>query len=248
MHIYNKEKGFSLIEIIVAAGLISFLSLVIATLISDQRSAIVGLEDQLTKIQTIRSIEDILRNTSSCQNSLQGVSIPAALNAKVNLANFKDNLNNVFLSSNTNNNNLRVGQMSLTNISIGAPNSTGTIQLEVPFSRIRPGMGLKEFRTYTTVLTVDVDGAYNITSCSGLSVGVSNFSCSMPGSGNNTCVLGPPSAFKFCYMTGIEAADPGTLSGLSCYVMIDAGNYVIRITGDSTGSGVTCNAQCVGDL
>ncbi|MGH1468032.1 MAG: type IV pilus modification PilV family protein [Bdellovibrionales bacterium] len=161
----KSQKGFALIQVIIAASILSVLALAVADLISSQRSAVSALEDQLEKIQLIRNIETVLKDGLSCQLSLENTTIGAA-GVSTEVPFLKDNTGTTLYQSSTVSQNLLVGQITVTNDSVPGHSSSGFITLEVPIRRVRTGGGPQDLRPYRAKLAVTVDSSSRVTNCS----------------------------------------------------------------------------------
>ncbi len=162
----RNEKGFALIQVIVAAAIGSVLSLAMTNLILEQRISIAYLEDKLEKIQLIRNFETILKDKMSCQKTLEGVRVGSSSTQKINVNGLKDNSGNVVYESNSIIGRLAVGQISITNESVPGPSSSGFINIIMPVSRTRQGEGPSVFKPLEFKLNVTISASRVITSCS----------------------------------------------------------------------------------
>lgn len=158
-----KSKGFSMIELIVATTILSFLSLSIATLMLEQKKSISLLEDQLQKVELVRNLETILRNGLACQQTLSGVVIPVS--GTTNVTDLKDNSGAIIYSSNTDNQKLRIGQITVANSSVPGPSSSGFVDIQIPISSLFRGLA---FKSIQMKVNVTVDAGRAVTSCSGM--------------------------------------------------------------------------------
>lgn len=201
----NNQKGFSLIQVMVAGTIMSLLSLSMASLIADQRTATAQLEDQLEKVQLIRSIESVLGDSLSCQNSLSGVSIPAN-GGSVNVPSLRDTVGNALVSSNAVEGNLMVGQIILRNSSVGSGVSSGFVDIMVPISRVRKGGGPAEMKPIETRVNVSVNAARNVVGCTGNSVNfnVLNAGVIPPSTPQTGVALAAAQPGVICFLAGVD--------------------------------------------
>ena len=159
----NTESGFSIIEVILAATIMSGLSLVFGTMIVQQRQAAIQLEDQLARLQLTRNVESMLVESMACQISLLGVVIPVSGSTDISV--LKDKLGHPIVASNSVTDNLKVGQISVTNVTVPSPSASGIVEVVLPIQRARSSFGVVDLRPISTKMRVTVDGMRQVTSC-----------------------------------------------------------------------------------
>lgn len=155
--------GFALIEVIVAATIMAFISLAIGTMILNQQQSSIYIEDQLEKIQLVRNFESILDDGTYCQQTLNGTFIPAA--GSTNIPSLKDATGTDVYVSNTVEGNLNIGQIQVSNDTVPGPSSSGFIDVTIPITRVRSGGGPKELKPVVYKVKVTVDAAQLVTRC-----------------------------------------------------------------------------------
>ncbi len=169
----KNEKGFVLIQVMIAATVFSVLALAMMNLISEQRDATAYLEDQLEKIQLMRVFETILKDGIACQNTLGPIQLPRT--RAVDIASLKDNSGADVFQSNQPYNHLLIGQVRVTNDTVPGPSSSGFVDIEMPISRIRTGGGPAHLKSLQFKLGVTVDATRRITSCSAAGSGTIDY-------------------------------------------------------------------------
>lgn len=160
----NNQKGFSLIEALIVAAVMATVAITMGTLLIEQRKATAFLEDKVEKIQMTRTIESLLLNNVSCDLNFQGLALPS-VGSTLKIGSFKDSSGANIYQSNSVQNFINIGQLELRNVSISAPNTTGTVAFLFPMTRVRSGGGPSTFGTYTSLVSVRVDAANKIISC-----------------------------------------------------------------------------------
>lgn len=230
----RNEKGFIMIQVIIVAVIISFLSLVMGSLILQQRMATGYLEDQLERLQAIRYLEAIIVDNLACQLTFQGMAVPAG-NNYLNVNELKDRNGNLAYESNSIVNKLNIGQMRIQNESVLAPNSTGYIEIEVPFSRTRLGGGPEDFRSFKSKVLVTVDAASRVTTCSSSKINLQQYMTAIGGDKDETTFLscGPGESPISCGIDKMEETDEDSLN---CYLDIINTRCVFRR--DRSGNGI----------
>lgn len=161
----NESLGFSIIELVVVVAIGSFISLGLMQMLSHQMRSIVMLKDQLEATELKQTLQSILRNNTSCINTLGGINI-GPVNTIRNIAEIKNNLDNTVYSSNSPTENLNIHQITLTNLSVGAPSTSGQAELSLPITRTR-ALTAQELPNIRVGVNVTVNAAGVITSCSG---------------------------------------------------------------------------------
>jgi prepilin-type N-terminal cleavage/methylation domain-containing protein len=168
----TKPNGFTLIEVIISVTLLSFVSLLFADFLFQQKKSIFELEDQLEKVEIVRNLETVFRNGLACQQTIAGAIVPAV--GSTNITDIKDNSGAVLYSSNTIVNNLTLGQITLTNDTVPGPSSSGFVDISIPVMRTRPGT---YFRNIDMKINVTVNAARAVTSCSSTASLAGYYSC-----------------------------------------------------------------------
>lgn len=165
------EKGFSLLQVVISATILSLISSVFANLILSQKKHSIYLEDQVERMQLVRNFETILGDVNSCGQSLNGILIRNQ-NERVSLARLSDQGGSSIFQSNSQINNLTIGQIEIENKTVLGPNSAGFVDVIIPITRVRSGGGAKQFRNSVIKLNVIVDAAKRVVGCQN-----ENFSC-----------------------------------------------------------------------
>ena len=195
----HRQAGFSLIEVLIAAGVLSVLSLAMANLVAQQRKSTAYLERQLAKVQLIRNIETILKDGISCQNTLVGTTLPAVGNS-VNIGSLRDNGGAIIYRSNHIYNRLQLGQIEVKNATVSTHSSTGFVDMIVPI-KLASAEGPKALRPGVFRISVSVDSSNIVSGCSGTDFGfVEDFECSLTSTNISfeTCTVQSDVDTKFC--------------------------------------------------
>lgn len=158
----NQEFGFSLIEVVIVASLMSVLALGAATMINQQSLSVNFLQDKLSRVNMERELTDLLSDSSLCQSTFQGLRpsrAPASLNA------LNGDGGTSFLSQNSAKEGVVVNRISYRNIDLTPPATTGRFELQIDLSRERKGGGPQEMRPILRRVHANIDGSGTITSC-----------------------------------------------------------------------------------
>lgn len=161
----RNQSGMTLIQVMVAATVMSILGFYVSDLILSQTQMVVYLEDQLEKVEIDRNFESILKNHDSCQNTLQGTQLSVSSNTSQPVAGLRDGSGNFIYESNKESGKLALGQMVVVNESVTTPASSGFVNLVLPVSRTRKGQGVSQFRSLEHRVSVVVDNNMRVTSC-----------------------------------------------------------------------------------
>lgn len=159
------QKGFTIIELVIAASIASFLSLAIASMMVQQQKSNIYISDQLKKNDFDRIVQQMMAENPSCNRTLAGTIIPPGPGRTVNVPALRESNGTVVYRSNSVSDFLQIGQMSVENISVTARPGVGSVRFRVPVERQRDGGGPKEFRPFQTTVRVTVNAAGNITAC-----------------------------------------------------------------------------------
>ncbi|MCM2323959.1 MAG: prepilin-type N-terminal cleavage/methylation domain-containing protein [Oligoflexia bacterium] len=159
MGIQRGEKGFTLIEVLIAGGLLLTLAMAGTSIIVRQTANITYLEDRMSKADLEREILYLLDSPQACVNSLAGRHI--LLGAKG--VELKDQSGTVrFSASGTTARYdfLKITALEVRNKSIAAASQSGVAEVAVTFERLRKGGGpAGPFHLAVPVLaTLDVAG------------------------------------------------------------------------------------------
>lgn len=129
MRIIRKNNGFSLIQVVVASGIVSIISLVVAQMIIDSNKAVKSAQDKIDQLVTYSIIRDSIARESSCKTAMAGntfIGNKTGVSQDISLTMsdgtvFKKN-------SKIPNTNLKFKSLTLTPLSLGvsgtAPNTT----------------------------------------------------------------------------------------------------------------------------
>ena len=104
------RNGFALLEVVIAAGIMSVLSLAMGKLIADNIGANFQLSDQLEKVQIIRNLETVLKDGVACKKTLGNENV-GVKGSEHNISTLNDNLGSVIYSSNSEQGSLYIGQI-----------------------------------------------------------------------------------------------------------------------------------------
>jgi len=237
----NKESGFTLIGVMVAAGVASIISVAISQLILQQSSSISYLEDRLSKISLDNELKINFSYADTCKNTLNGKDILA----DQSLTTIFDTHNNPIISSTAGNyDNIKVKNIRLENVDVPtAPVETGVMKLVIEIERLRGPASSKDVKSLEYDLLVRTDSSSQIDDCtlmtpSGLA--------SLSGSGA-ACGKSPEDTYKpppCAYPTGSPLCP--TAGGTDEY---DHGDYYSKIVNAGREDGhpwnITSHYKCV---
>jgi|GEM_PF-4006154 len=163
------EKGFSLIEVIMAMTIMAVVSLGFLNMIEGQLQAIAYMEDKMEKVEIERQVRQFISNTANCSSNIKqkitannntSYKIQALTPAPTAL---KPNPPAAF-STDEMIGKLQIGQISFKNKDIAVPNSSGVITLIVPINR-QSDQGLTEYAPVEIELNATVDNNFQISGC-----------------------------------------------------------------------------------
>jgi type II secretory pathway pseudopilin PulG len=241
----RNQSGFALLQIVIAAAIFAVLASAISSLLVQQKSAIVRLEDQLLKVQLMSSVESLLSNTESCRQSLLGLSI-LPVGRVTPLSQIKDHRGNTVYQSESTIDFLEIGQIQILNETIDAPNSSGFISIEVPLKSLRGWQGASDLKPYKKdQILVSVGGAGEIIDCSSGS-GIEDegsFEAFAP-NGVDSADEDIPGTHSLCVFSGYTTTANDSDMYDSCRVlMVGPGTWRIQLRKHAEDS-LRCYAQC----
>jgi prepilin-type N-terminal cleavage/methylation domain-containing protein len=238
-----KNRGFSLIEVMITMAVMATVSLALGNMFIEQIKTTAYLEDQLYKIQLSRLVESTILNSNACGYSLTPFTLGphGPSSPEIILPVLKDNTNLTAISSNSDYEKIRIGQMTIKNLSVTAPNSTGEVLITVPIQRQpqRKGGGPSYFKAFTTKVYVTVNGAKTITHCSSEGSIVEFPTCTGV---HSVCPLGPTTDYKYCFLTTVGGSEDD-MDGFRCSIVKEGGLFVIK-NEDPPGGGDVSNMWC----
>lgn len=160
----NSQNGFALVQALIVAALMGVLSLIFGSMINSQNQSVNYVEDRLAAVQMAGTVETILRSPQACEKSFSGLSIQKNNNTAV--TSIKDTRGKVLVKSNTKEQHLRVGQMTLSAPSPLGASSSGIVALSIPLQRLRKGGGPEHLSALKVQVLVSLNSHGKITKCS----------------------------------------------------------------------------------
>jgi len=162
----KNQKGFSLIEMLIAASVLTVLAVGMSQFIVSQHNNVSNLEDRLTKVSLEAQLKIFLTESSGCTQTFTG---KQAL-ATQPITQIFDSLGAVQFDTASGLNKfdfLELDSMTLENISVPGPDSTGRMKLEVQVKRIRGKLGSNSLKPINIEFTVSTNSSNEITTCGG---------------------------------------------------------------------------------
>jgi hypothetical protein len=187
----GKEDGVAMIQVIISASLVSILSLVFASMMSNQNDAIAHLETKMTKIDITRNVQGILIDKESCLETLSPIAIPS-IGSHSPLTDIKDKQGKSIYSSFSSVNKIDLGQINIKNESVSGPDSSGYIKLVIPSKRRDSTQTGQDLKSLEFDVAVSVNAANQVVSCSTGSKSVEI----LTGDFNGSINLSPPPGFQ----------------------------------------------------
>lgn len=219
------------------------IGLIVASMMTDQARTVAFLQDQMNKIEINRNAETILKDRVSCQQSLQGLRVPVSTTATTDLIALRDENGAVVYRSNTIRDNLRLGQMTIQNVSVSAPNSTGFVNISIPLRRTRTGGGPTDLQGIELMTMVKVNAARDITGCS-VVANATPYSCLA--ARNSSCTVNSDPDAKFCALKSYGEAACDTCARFSCQITGPSAAGVWTLRGERGDDGdSTCEMICL---
>jgi len=240
--ISNNEKGFSLAELMVTAGIMGMISLGIMQMIQNQNKAMINAESKSEEIQLINQIRTTLIKKENCDATFTGEPLNAVV-TDVKL----ENGNNIFTTNNIYGNRvIRIDNMNLSANTVPGPDSNGTVKLNVTLTRLKKRNGIKTI-TKSIMLQVRTDATNNIAECfsesqNSISTAKEESCLNIGGTYNaalDTCNLSDPCTLG----NANEATSTKCLETIiNEYLRLDGGT----MTGPLIATDITANNLCIG--
>jgi len=159
----KKEKGFSLVEVVIATGIMSVVAIGMSNLIQNQSQSISFLEDRLSKNDVKVFVTSKLSDGDGCTNTLLNNNVLAKGNI-INLSSLKDKDNSDFIVIGDDDlgvyDRLEISEIELENEDVPLSlNATGMMKLRVFVTRQRASAGPLELAP----VEIDVNAVVNDT-------------------------------------------------------------------------------------
>ena len=166
----KKNKGFSLIEVLVALGLLSLVSAGVANLILEQRKHTNIFESTAEATSVRMEIESYLQDPVACQNTLEDKDPFEDHRYNRRVREVRDRYGNAQIRTHTA---IRNGLLKINHIEINpdglpeAPNAKGMVELQVVMSGLKINHLPEELRRkhYTIPVQVELGGDKRIRTC-----------------------------------------------------------------------------------
>lgn len=169
----GQNDGMSLIEVVVALGVMTAMMMGFMSMINNQSKATSYLEDKLSRVSLETELRMQFTNPDYCTNLFKGV--PAALKNQnrgdvlglIKTPSQIETLRKVFVQKNNkiDYDQLELHQVALDNSTVTGPNSSGTMDIVFYPNRRRTGGGPVSLQPIKIKSQVQVDGSSNIISC-----------------------------------------------------------------------------------
>jgi hypothetical protein len=155
-----------LVQVLVSAAIMGILALVGSNILTNQMQSMTFLQDQVERNQLTRELDTLLLNKTSCLLNLSGTQLLEQSTQPTPLQRLSYPDGSLFLQSNLERGQLKIGQMELINSPLPS-----TIELVVPMERTRHGGGSSQLKPYRISLIVSRDNRGEIVSCDSSSGG-----------------------------------------------------------------------------
>lgn len=154
-------RGFSLAEVLVAAGMLGGLSLVVMNLTSQQQNSMLHMETRTEESNLLNEIRTILLKKAACEQTFGGLQVGASV------PELKDQAGLVRYSVGQEiNNYVRIIEMNTLNRTVPAGGGRGDALFSVVLERMRSNTGgAKAPRPLELLLEVTADASGNIVEC-----------------------------------------------------------------------------------
>jgi len=240
--IISGEKGFSLVESMIALLLFGAISTTLMQMQSNQTEMLKRGTSRTDEAELVSRLNLIMSEKSNCESTLSGLALNSSF-SEVRYSSgsvaFRDG--DTFGPKRT----IRLSGFSLKGATVPGANSSGTLELLVSFERLKSSLGQRN-ASKSVLLQVKTNNLNLISECSSLTDSLNETtveeSCSMVGGEFdpilNQCNLSTP-----CVQGSNETAtSTECLSDVSLqYLPLSGGN----ITGDLNGVRVSANSLCI---
>jgi len=162
----NKQCGFSLVSVLMAASIMTVLGVMVSQTIIQQGQSVSYLEDRLAKVDFKNKMLSMFSIGDSCTNTLVGKSILDE--QTLDVIKDQNDVTNIDLNTGTSkaHESLIIGSIDLDNIDTpNAPSSEGRMTLSINMERVRTGGGPKALSPVELSLRVRTGAAGLIESC-----------------------------------------------------------------------------------
>lgn len=234
---FSSQSGMSLIGVIMASTIMSFLALSTANLIINQAASVSYLEDRLSKVSLETIIKANVQDYTACTNT---IAVRPFSNIS-NVTTLKDKSNNQVLPS-MGYDKINITGMALQNVNMtGTPGETAVMNLIVNINRDRTGGGPSDLAPIVIPLNVSTDPTTNnIISCGGVGgFDLSSRNCSYTTNIDQNGRRIPPTTFTVDEGEGYQIVSrSGTSSSTSSFLCINGRNVPMGVSDSdqSTGS------------
>lgn len=189
MNLNNLKKtecGFSIVEVLVACTLLTFIALGTSALIQNQLNSSSFLDDKSSRRTLENEILDLFSDGEACKNTFAGGSITPTIGTRVQLDQnnqlFDASGNIIFDTSSDDKSSydfLRIERFELFNRDIEGSEKNGKADLMIHIIRSRP-QGMSHLQSIRIPLNVSLDSSNKITTCSLTRENNGNFKCLRP--------------------------------------------------------------------
>ena len=163
----TSSNGFTLIGVILAAGMTGSLSLLLAQMSRQQLVTQKKAETGAEIIQTTSRISRMLQNNAACVNTLTSGTGSLTINngGTIGLTDLRDKNNNAFMSAGTTYSNglIQLSNIAVKNVTLN--NTTGKLDVTVTLRKASPAIKGQKNVVKTFPLAVEVDSSNRLIRC-----------------------------------------------------------------------------------
>lgn len=156
----GNNKGFSLAELMVAAGLVGILAVATMNIMKTQSTGMIHLEAKNDEISFFRNVSLQLSIKEACTQTFSGKSVDSSIDE---LKNSKGN-DFVSIGKKVSTKKVTVSSMELTNVDVPSSGGEGMVNLEVVLTRELPNKDPQNIKKQFPI-NVKADGSGNILEC-----------------------------------------------------------------------------------
>lgn len=154
------NKGFSLVQVMVAAGILGGLSLVVLQLAQNQNQVMTQSETKSEELELMNQVRIVLSRRQACQQTFQGLSPDDDIAELINVTGEP-----VFSTGSVyGNRSIKITRMFLENQTVPSDGGSGEVILKIMIERLKKNVGVSNI-TKETMLQVATNSDNEIVSC-----------------------------------------------------------------------------------